>query len=191
MLFRSLENKLVNPVALREAIINAIVHNDYTREVPPLFEIFSDRIVITSYGGLVEGLSEEDFFKCCSMPRNRQLMRVFKDVGLVEQLGSGMSRILKYYDKSAFEILPNFIKITFKFKVSNDTLNDTLNSNCNEILKCIMNDRNITIINISEITGITQVTIKRCLSKMQSQNIIKRVGSKKSGYWEILNTKYI
>lgn len=33
------------------------------------------------------------------MPRNRELMRVFKDVGLVEQLGSGMSRILKAYDK--------------------------------------------------------------------------------------------
>ncbi len=38
------------------------------------------------------------------MSRNRELMRIFKDVGLVEQLGSGMSRILKAYDKSAFDI---------------------------------------------------------------------------------------
>jgi predicted HTH transcriptional regulator len=79
------EKKLVDSVALREAIINAIVHNDYSSEVPPLFEIFSDRIVITSYGGLIDGLSEEEFFGCCSKPRNRELMRVFKDVGLVEQ----------------------------------------------------------------------------------------------------------
>lgn len=79
-----LERKLVDRVALREAVINAVVHNDYTYEVPPLFEIFSDRIVITSYGGLLNGLSEEDFFNCRSMPRNRELMRVFKDVGLVE-----------------------------------------------------------------------------------------------------------
>lgn len=183
------EKNLVNKVALREAVINAIVHNDYSREVPPVFEIFSDRIVITSYGGLVDGLSEEDFFKCCSMPRNRQLMRVFKDVGLVEQLGSGMSRILKYYDKSSFEILPNFIKLTFKFNVSDDTLNDTLNLNYTSILKCIVKDKNITINNISEITGVSKITVKRYLLKMQNEGRIKRVGSKKTGYWNVLDEK--
>jgi predicted HTH transcriptional regulator len=109
------EKKLVDSVALREAIINAIVHNDYSSEVPPLFEIFSDRIVITSYGGLIDGLSEEEFFGCCSKPRNRELMRVFKDVGLVEQLGSGMARILSAYDKSIFELSKNFTKVTFRF----------------------------------------------------------------------------
>ena len=55
--------RLWNPVALREAIINAIVHNDYTREVPPKFEMFSDRIEITSAGGLPEDLSKEEFFQ--------------------------------------------------------------------------------------------------------------------------------
>jgi len=65
-----------------------------------LFELFTDRIVITSSGGLVADLSEEDFFKCRSMPRNRELMRVFRDMELVEQIGSGMSRILKAYDRS-------------------------------------------------------------------------------------------
>ena len=50
---------------------------------------------------------------CSSMPRNRELMRVFKDVGLVEQLGSGMSRILKEYDKSIFHISKHFIKVEF------------------------------------------------------------------------------
>jgi predicted HTH transcriptional regulator len=109
------EKRLVDSVALREAIINAIVHNDYSSEVPPLFEIFSDRIVITSYGGLIDGFSEEEFFGCCSKPRNRELMRVFKDVGLCEQLGSGMARILSAYDKSIFELSKNFTKVTFKF----------------------------------------------------------------------------
>ncbi|MEG0215178.1 MAG: hypothetical protein RR685_03420 [Hungatella sp.] len=41
---------------------------------------------MTSYGGLIPGQSEADFFSCSSMPRNRELMRVFKDIGLVEQL---------------------------------------------------------------------------------------------------------
>ncbi len=111
-----LEKKMVDSVALREAVINAIVHNDYTREVPPVFEIYSDRITITSYGGLVEGLTKEDFLSCLSMPRNRELMRIFRDVDLVEQLGSGMSRILKAYNESIFEFKPNFLIITFPFE---------------------------------------------------------------------------
>ena len=47
-------------------------------------------------------------------------MRVFKDVGLVEQLGSGMSRILKVYDKSIFKISDRFIKVDFPFSVRKD-----------------------------------------------------------------------
>lgn len=110
-----IEKNLVEPVALREAVINAMVHNDYTREIPPVFEIFSDRMEITSYGGLIPGQSKEEFFSCCSMPRNRELMRVFKDVGLVEQLGSGMSRILRSYSKDIFKISEHFIKVVFPF----------------------------------------------------------------------------
>lgn len=109
------ELRLVDPIALRETVINAIVHNDYSREVTPVFEIFSDRIEITSYGGLPTGLSETDFFSCRSMPRNRELMRVFKDIGLVEQLGSGMSRILKAYDRSAFDLSEHFVVVSFRY----------------------------------------------------------------------------
>ena len=92
---KRIEKNLVEPIPMREAVINAIVHSDFSREIPPVFEIFSDRMVFTSYGGLISGQSEQDFFSCSSMPRNRELMRVFKDGGLVEQFGSGMSRILK------------------------------------------------------------------------------------------------
>ena len=127
-----IEKRLVDPIALHEAVINAVVHNDYTKEIPPVFEIFSDRIQITSYGGLPMGLSKEEFFNCRSMSRNRELMRVFKDVGLVEQLGSGMSRILKVYDRTIFDISDNFLVVTFKFeKVSkNNGGNKTADKNC-------------------------------------------------------------
>jgi predicted HTH transcriptional regulator len=108
------ERKLINAVALREAFINAVVHNDYNLGWP-VVEFFSDRLTITSTGGLVEGLSKEDFFNGRSMLRNRELMRVFKDVELVEGLGSGMSRILDAYDRSAFEITPSFIVVTFPY----------------------------------------------------------------------------
>lgn len=52
-------------------------------------------------------------------------MRVFKDVGLVEQLGSGMSRILRFYDKDIFEISEHFIKAIFPFSLPNEKTNIT------------------------------------------------------------------
>ena len=110
---KRVEKNLIAPIPMREAVINAIVHSDFSREIPPVFEIFNDKMIFTSYGGLLPGQSKEDFFSCSSMPRNRELMRVFKDVGLVEQLGSGMSRILKEYDKSIFHISEHFIKVLF------------------------------------------------------------------------------
>ncbi len=111
-----LERRMIDKIALREAFINAVVHNDYTREVPPVVEIYADRLVITSYGGLIEGLSVNEFFGGRSMPRNRELMRVFRDLELVEQLGSGMNRILHAYQTDIFHLSENFIEIVFPFE---------------------------------------------------------------------------
>ena len=117
------ERRMIDRLALREAFINAIVHNDYSRDVSPVVEIFSNHLSITSYGGLVEGLSDEDFFSGRSMPRNRELMRVFRDLEFVEHLGSGMNRILKVYDKGIFKITDNFLETVFPF--DEDYLDDT------------------------------------------------------------------
>ena len=59
------ERELINSVAVREAVINAIVHNEYSNGSCPKFEFFSDRIEITSAGGLPYGLSKDDFFLKC------------------------------------------------------------------------------------------------------------------------------
>lgn len=108
-----IEERLWNAVALREAVLNAFVHNDYTREVPPKFEVFDDRIEITSAGSLPEGLSQEEFFEGVSIPRNKELMRVYKDVELVEQLGSGIPRILQSYGRDCFKFMDNFTRMVF------------------------------------------------------------------------------
>ena len=104
---------LWNTVALREAVINAIIHNDFTNELVPKFEIFDDRLEITSAGSIEEGKEQEDFFAGFSIPRNKILMRVFKDLDIVEYLGSGMPRILKAYPKESFMFTANFIRTTF------------------------------------------------------------------------------
>lgn len=185
---RRIEKNLVEPVPLREAIINAIVHNDYSREVPPVFEIFSDRIAITSYGGLIPGQSIEDFFSCCSMPRNRELMRVFKDVGLVEQLGSGMSRILNYYGRNIFEISEHYIKVVFPFNsdiIANGDNNGDNNGDIKTVLDFIKTSPEITAKRISVESGLSERKISRIIRILRENNIITRVGSSRNGYWKI------
>jgi ATP-dependent DNA helicase RecG len=108
-----INKRLWDSVTLREAIINAFVHNDFSNEVPPKFELFPNRIEITSAGGLPDGLSQKEFFLGFSVPRNKELMRIFKDLGMVEQLGSGVPRILKSYGEDCFAFSDNFLRMTF------------------------------------------------------------------------------
>jgi predicted HTH transcriptional regulator len=203
-----LEKRMVDETALREAVINAIVHNDYTKETPPLFEIFSDRIVITSYGGLVSGLSKEEFFKGCSMVRNRELMRVFKDLDLVEQLGSGMRRIMEAYDESIFEFTDNFMFVTFPFEngfdknntttdvvknvvtnvITNVVTNHSLTQREKQILNILKADNTKTADSMASELGVALRTTQRYLKELSSKGIIVRKGSNKSGYWEITYT---
>ena len=114
-----IETPLWNKVALREAVINAIVHNDYSFEVPPKFEIFPDRLEITSAGRLPESLTREEFFNGISIPRNKELMRIYRDVELVESLGSGIPRILRAYGEDCFKFTNNFIRITLPISMQN------------------------------------------------------------------------
>ena len=106
-----IERRLWNAVALREAVINAFVHNDYTYEVAPKFEIFKDRLVITSCGGLPYGITREEFFSGASIPRNKELMRIYRDLDLVEHLGSGIPRILQAYSREQFNFMDNFLQV--------------------------------------------------------------------------------
>ena len=183
-----IEKERVNTIALREAVINAIVHNDYTKGYP-LVEIYTDRIVVTSCGGLVEGLTEADFFKCRSMPRNRELMRVFRDMELVEQIGSGMSRILKVYDRSIFELTPSFTVVTFPFEkafiVSNEKIIGKINDKTRTTLDVIKENPTATIVKLSELTGKSQSTISRELKEYQTAGLIRREGARKNGRWVV------
>jgi ATP-dependent DNA helicase RecG len=85
------------------------------RMAQTLFEFFSDRLEITSMGGLPYGVSKDDFFSGFSVPRNKEIMRVFRDLEIVEHLGSGIPRILKTYGKEAFEIRESFLRVVFKY----------------------------------------------------------------------------
>lgn len=196
------EMRLIDPNALREAVLNAIIHNDYINGAYPVFEIYDNRIEIVSSGGLPIGLSREEFFAGRSLPRNKELMRVFSDMDLCEQLGSGMKKILKSYPESIFEISEHFISTKFAFSEEalkvlgeqlakendtvNDTLNDTLNDTESAVLKELKRNVGVTIADLMKEVGKSRPTITRALAELKAKGYIERVGSDKSGYWKIL-----
>lgn len=193
---KRVEKNLIEPIPMREAVINAIVHSDFSREIPPVFEIFNDKMVFTSYGGLIQGQSKEDFFSCSSMPRNRELMRVFKDVGLVEQLGSGMSRILKEYDKSIFHISEHFIKVEFTFSLPKETIiiangddngNETGNDNLEiwKVMEILSENPSITAKQMAKQMNISPRKVSRLIKELKENGKIVRIGSDRKGYWKI------
>ncbi|RKY05993.1 MAG: transcriptional regulator, partial [Planctomycetota bacterium] len=108
-----IDQRPYDAVALREAVVNAVVHNDYSSEIPPKFELFADRLEITSAGGIPQGLSQSEFFEGYSVPRNKEIMRVFCDLEMVEHLGSGVPRILRIYSKDDFVFTDNFVRMVF------------------------------------------------------------------------------
>lgn len=226
---RRLEKRLVDPIAIREALLNALLHNDYTMEEGPIVEFFSDRVTITSYGGLVNELTEDEFFQGRSVPRNRELMRIFKDMDWGEHLGSGMHRILEKYSKDIYEITPHFVTVTFCYATEqeeNGTVNGTVNGMVNVPINVPVNpavngvqltERQQYIYNaIAASTPDVQVnvqvnvpvnvpvngtvnapllatlleiplrTIKRELYFMRDLGLIQRVGSDKTGHWEVV-----
>lgn len=151
------EVQMVDEIAMREAIVNTLVHNDWASENPPKFEIFSNHLSVSSSGGLPFGFTQEKFLIGFSAPRHPELMRVFKDMGLVEQLGTGILRILKTYNKDVFEFYPNFIRINFKYRnlsdehnTRSDTRSDTISDKVklteiqNQIISLILKTPDIT-----------------------------------------------
>lgn len=190
------EVKLFELIPAKEAITNAFVHTLWEREYPPKFEIFNDHISISSTGGLPLNVTKDDFLKGFSAPTHPELMRVFKDLDLVEQLGTGVIRILKFYDKDVYEFSDNFIRVNFNFKSSESLANipKAVTSNVNyllsetqeKIIDLIKENNRITQDEMRKKLGVNITTIARNLSDLKEKNIIERIGSNKNGQWIIL-----
>lgn len=88
-------------IALREALVNALEHRDYTYSGPTLINIFDSRLEIVSLGGLTDGLEINDLLNGVCQPRTPRLAELFADLGLCENCGTGIQRIMDAYAQSA------------------------------------------------------------------------------------------
>ncbi len=174
--------------ALREAIVNAVVHRDYFSTGHIQIDIFLDRIEISNPGGLVKGLTKKDFGKV-SLPRNPLIMDLMLRVNKVERIGSGIGRIrdtMKAYGLSVEFKSTGFFTVVFNRPATpQDTPQAELTELEGKIISKIQENPKISRNELAKKLGISPETVKEYLEKLKSKRAIRRIGKTSSGHWEV------
>ena len=194
--------------AVNEALVNAVIHNDY-RMSEPQVSFFDDRLEIISHGGLPIGLTKEEFFSGISRPRNAHLMDIFKRLGIVEHTGHGVPTIIAKYGKEAFDIKNSYINIIIPFnkevlenhgsvsnsmpeklestdsEIGSSTPDNSLDDKERLILDAIKENPSVTIKELSQKLSLPFRSTQRYVATLKEKGRIYRNGSTKKGNWEI------
>ena len=174
-----------NAIAMRELIVNAIVHNNYLSNGLPAFEEFSNRFEISSFGGLPKGFSQDDFLNGYSLPVNPELIRVFRDLGLAERLGTGIRRVLKFYPKEIFRFSSNFLRVNLPFERPIPSYERMREEPKTSLMNLLKEEPGITRAYAAERLGISESSVYRELKRLEETGKIRREGSKKNGRWVV------
>lgn len=171
-------------IAVREALLNLLVHRDYSFSASALISIYDDRIEFVSIGGLMPGIDLEDILADISVCRNQNLANVFYQLHLIEAYGTGLTKIMETYEgtsekpmisttKNSFKItLPN-VNAKYEAKavsapIENVPSTPVLEPNSNEqqVLAYIREHGTITRPEAEELLGIGASTASRLIRKM-------------------------
>ncbi len=201
-IFSSTRNtkSLVDIECLREAVYNALAHNDWLNGGVPSVYCYSDRIEVISYGGLPFGQTKENFFKGISKPRSEGFMRILRDLDYAERTGHGIPQIIAKYGQNAFEITDQYILVTLPYDTE---VMEALNKNehpdeqADEQAETKQNTRESAVINMikrnpyityEEITGklgVSVATARRLVSSLRKKGIIISNRINQHDKWEI------
>nr|WP_317363972.1 RNA-binding domain-containing protein [uncultured Blautia sp.] len=193
-------------VAVREALLNLLVHRDYSFSASAFISIYEDRIEFVSIGGLMPGIDLEDVMVGISVCRNQDLANVFYRLHLIEAYGTGMGKIMKAYEsmqvkpviettKNAFKIiLPN---INAKYETENATVktkSDTpvtvhtekeLSDEEEKILEYARKHGAITRNDVIGLLEVSASTAARVIRKMVKTNLLEQKGKARNTHYTI------
>lgn len=177
--------------AFHEAVLNAFIHNKWLTLNGPAISIFTNRIEILSHGGLAIDQDETGFYNGSSLPVNEILANIFLQLRISERSGRGVPKIVGVYGKEAINIERNRITVTIPFNRINVNTFDTVSSKTtnkteDKIIELIRDNPNITITQIMIKTGLSDPGVKKNLKQLKEKGIIKRIGFRKKGYWEVI-----
>lgn len=160
--------------ALREALLNSLVHRDYSFAASTLISVYDDRIEFVSVGGLPGGIALDDIMLGLSVCRNPNLAAIFYRLELIEAYGTGMPKIFEAYAESGLkpkiEVSSNAFKITLPNRNASSKLksvvSESMRSDEEAILDFISVNGYVTRSTVEKLLGISQSTANRILKRM-------------------------
>lgn len=180
--------------ALREALLNAVVHKDYSSGNPIQISVYANKIIIWNEGELPDNWTVESLkTKHPSRPFNPDIANCFFRAGLIEAWGRGTIKILNEcklakvtlpvfkYDLSGFVI--EFVYTSRQHSLS--TVPKAESSITDKVMYQIANNDSVTIVELAKKLAVTNRTIERAIKQLQTENKISRVGSDRSGRWKV------
>ena len=181
--------------AIRELIVNAVVHMDYHSKEPVTVSVHPDNVEIFGFGGLPDGWTIETLIgKHRSIPRNKTLADVFHDAGYVENWAQGIRRVMEACEINGnptpefaleHEGLAVFVSSTARQGPVSAVFVPTENQK--RIIECISSDPSLTQKRIAETTGLSERAVIYNMSKLVDAGIVRREGSKKDGRWVLIS----
>ena len=168
--------------ALREALLNSVVHRDYSFSGSIIININDKQMEFVSIGGLLPGLTADDIRSGISQPRNKNLAEVFHRLKLIEAYGTGIRRIYKLYENCSVQPRIEVTHNTFKMILPNmsvtaPTHNYTyLTPQKKQILDFISHNGQITEIEIMDLLGVKKTRAYTLAKQMCDEKLIVSVG---------------
>lgn len=187
-------------VAVREALLNTLVHRDYSFRASTLISIYDDRIEFVSIGGLLPGLELDDLMMGVSVCRNPHLANVFYRLQLIEAYGIGMKKIMGAYANALVQ--PKIKTTNNAFKIILPNVNFTpkaaevhkdfekaaalaLDSNEEKVLQFLREHLMITRKETQTLLEVSQSTAGRILKAMVDSGQIKQIGGSRTTRYEL------
>lgn len=192
--------------AIREALLNAIVHREYAFRDSTLISIFEDRIEFVTIGGLVKGMTFDDIMLGVSVLRNKRLADVFYQLRLIEAYGTGLMKINGCYAKS--NVKPRILVTDNAFKIILPNMNSSegtgaLFSKSEEIKKvpAVLDKRESAVLrmlneaeyvvrkDVQDALLVSQATAILLLREMTDKGLIVKEGSGKYLCYKLNETR--
>ncbi|MCL1874496.1 MAG: putative DNA binding domain-containing protein [Clostridiales bacterium] len=177
--------------AVREALLNALIHRDYSFSSSTLVSVFDDRMEFVSIGGLTKGITLNDIMLGVSVARNERLATVFYRLELIEAYGVGMPKIMRSYEnyphQPKIEVTDNAFKITLpnlNAEIKNGSANDRFSENEQTVLTLFDSKPSIVRKDIEKTLSISQAMAVRVIKGLLDKNAVRVIGGGK-------NTKYV
>ena len=191
--------------AVTEAIVNALIHRSYLLPGSEIhIDMYDDRLEIVSPGGLVDGgtIQSKDIFNIESQRRNPVIADLFHRMRFMERRGSGLRDIVGETAKLpgySDEMKPEFVSTNSSFRViiknvnycsseSNEPINEPikLTAKETEALQLIKENAEITRKEMVNRMQCSESTVKRAIDGLVEKNVIRRIGARKNGSWEVI-----